>query len=182
MDKNIKNFRDHVKSLWVEYCLKFIDSLNPNPIDILNLIDDITLELADDDWVFESSVKIRDNNSYRVYNFIGWTRRTNTKKSTISLNGHDDSEFLRCIERDNYKLVYDIHIHPPGTNKHLSFLINGLNSIIKRLENEFSVNIIEVKIRPQGGREFTLSNLESASNNGSVRVTNVSIRMEIKQR
>jgi hypothetical protein len=135
----IKNFKGHINSLWEEYISNFINSLNPNPLEVIHLINDITLELVDDsDWEINTSIKMQDCDSfYKIHNFIS----TNDKKITI--NNHDDSEFLKCMESDNYQLIYDIIIRPPNRNEYyLNHLNDVLDKIVVRLESEFHVNII----------------------------------------
>lgn len=58
MERTIKNFNKFTKDLWEEFAMNFLNSIEPNPFEILGNLDDLSLEYDDMGYSFTSYLQI----------------------------------------------------------------------------------------------------------------------------
>jgi hypothetical protein len=170
MEATIKNFDNFVRKLWEESSLNFLNSINPNPFDFLDNLDDIVIDYLDDGYGFHSYFTIRKDygkDDYRLEYKVtdgsgkigeGWELvcsdltfqqiETRTLNSKMIINGlRDNQKFKDLVDSGSYRKIYRLNFYPNNPGQKLSEIIDNFHKpIIDRLENEFNVDQIYTRI------------------------------------
>jgi hypothetical protein len=143
----IKDFSKFSKDSWEEFSLNILNSMDPNPLEILEQIEDISLEWTDDGWGFVSYLRLVDpNDEYDVFypNSALEYFRLNVKNNKM-IDYYKNRAFSDLISKSNYRPTYKLRFISKSEKQgeSLDVLVNSFYyPMIKRLKNEFQIQIL----------------------------------------
>lgn len=154
MERTIKNFNKFTKDLWEEFAMNFLNSIEPNPFEVLGNIDDIFMEYLDMGYSYFSLLEIINiDNNYPIgtdaiellHSELTAENISGTPEKILKYSPGSDENFrlIKCIESGKYKLVYKFGFHSKEKYQTLGEMIDEVYyPMMKRIGNEYSLNIL----------------------------------------
>lgn len=148
MERTIKNFNKFTKDLWEEFAMNFLNSIVPNPFEVLGNLDDISLEYDDMGYSFTSYLQImnlEDNwSADLLYSDLSAKKFSEDEIPKIlkySPGTKTNYELVNYIEREKFLIAYKFGFSAKRIGQKFGEMLDEFYyPMIKRIENEYSLD------------------------------------------
>mgnify|MGYP000146049868 CR=1 FL=1 len=150
MERTIKNFNKFTKDLWEEFAMNFLNSIVPNPFEVLGNLDDISLEYEDLEYSFTSYlelININDNwSADLLYSELSSEKFSEDKIPKIlkySPGTITNFELVNYIEKGEFQLFYKFGFSSKKIGQKFGEMLDEFYyPMMMRIENEYSLTKI----------------------------------------
>ncbi len=147
MERTIKNFNKFTKDLWEEFAMNFLNSIDPNPFEVLGNLDDISLEYDDMGYSFFPALEIinlRDDWSVDIlYSELTAKKYKEPSEKIIKYcpGTEDNFKLVKYIESGDYQLTYKLCFLPKNKFQLFGEMLDEFcYPIMGRIKSEYSLD------------------------------------------
>jgi hypothetical protein len=149
--EKIKGYSDFTNSEWEKFCMDFLNSIIPNPFEVLGNLDDISLEYQDMGYSFYPwAILYNKEDDWKcdiLFSEIGanmWNDGEQNAMINYSPDLPNARNLAKYIKSDKYEIVYKFAFYPKIKDQKFGDMLDEFfDPFMERVENEYSLTILE---------------------------------------